>query len=66
MYLLHLNEASHQMLHCIYRKFQTFQDETGANPNNGPGIVGGEPGARILWTQDSSSDLLPNKFAMPA
>lgn len=47
-------------------KFQTFQGETDGLPRNQPGVLGGEPGARILWTQDSSSDLLPNKLAMPA
>ncbi|DBB09175.1 TPA: hypothetical protein ACH3X3_007775 [Trebouxia sp. C0006] len=47
-------------------KFQTFQGETDGLPRNEPGVLGGEPGPRILWTQDSSSDLLPNKFAMPA
>ena len=53
-------------LHSVCRKFKTFQDDTGVLPGSPPGTFAGEPGARILWTQDSSTDLLPSKFAMPA
>lgn len=53
-------------LHSACRKFETFQDDTGAFPGSPPGTLAGEPGAQILWTQDSSTELLPSKFAMPA
>ena len=53
-------------LRSVCRKFETFQDDTGAFPGSPPGTLAGEPGAHILWTQDSSTDLLPSKFAMPA